>query len=62
VTSLVSKVLVPNVVKFAATGDNTISQCKSNRTPSKELNYCGILFFNNYFILFLFASRPEVIN
>ena len=52
--SLLSKMSVPNVVKFAATGDNTISQCKSNRTSLKELNFCGILLLLLTTILFYF--------
>ena len=42
--SLVSKMSVPIVVKFAATGDNTISQRKINLIVHlKGLNFCGIL-------------------
>ena len=41
---LVSKMSVPIVVKFAATGDNTISQRKINLIVHlKGLNFCGIL-------------------
>ena len=59
--SSVLKMSVPNVAKFAATGDNTISQCKSNRTCKRiKLLFHTFVTCNNYFIVF--ASRRKAVK